>query len=119
MMALIEEARRRQRRRRAGLALTALVLAGVGAAGLLSLSHGGSSTRSGGGTASVETLASGMVIRARSADGRLGARAMIAKAAAVQAAAAAQVLHRGQRITTAVELDPKTGAVVVRLTTSH
>ena len=115
MMALIEEARRRQRRRRAGLAVAALLLAGVGGAGLLSLRHGGSSARSGGGTPSVETLASGMVIRARSAD----AQAMIAKAAAVQAAAAAQVLHRGQRITTAVELDPKTGAVVVRVTTSH
>jgi hypothetical protein len=111
MLALIEEARLRQRRRRAGLALIALVLAGVGAAGFLSTRHGGSSAHSSG-TAPVETLASGMVIRARSAVGRLVAPAMVA-------AATAQALHRGQRLTTAVELDPKTGAVVVRLTTSH
>lgn len=103
MLALIEEARRRQRRRRAGLALTALVLAGAGGAGLLSTRQGGSSAHSNG-TASVETVASGMVIRARSAE----ARAMVASAAA-------QALHRGQRITAAVELER---AVVVRLTTS-
>jgi hypothetical protein len=105
MLTLIEEARRRQRRRRAGLALTALVLAGVGGAGLLSTRHGGSSAQSSG-TASVETVASGMVIRVR-------------VAAQAANAAAPQALHRGQRITPAVELDPKTGALVVRLTTSH
>lgn len=106
MLALIEEARRRQRRRRAGFALTAFVLAGVGGAGFLSTRHGGSSAHTSG-TAPVETLAGGMVIRARSQE----ARAMVASAAA-------QALHRGQRVTV-VELDPKTGAVVVRLTTSH
>jgi hypothetical protein len=112
MSPLIEEARRRQRRRRAALALVVLVLAGVGAAGF-GTRHHGSPTQSSSVSYSVETVASGMVIRPRSSDGRSGA------AAPVTNAAVARALKRGQRVTTEVRLDPKTGAVEVRLTTSH
>jgi hypothetical protein len=110
MSPLIEEARRHQRRRRATLAVVVLVLAGVGAAGF-GTRHHGSPAQSTVVSYSLETVASGVVVRPRSSDGRLGPAAVITNVTAA--------LKRGRRVTTELRLDPTTGAVKVRLTTSH
>jgi hypothetical protein len=113
MSPLIEEARRRQRRRRATLSVAVLVLAGVVGAAGFGRGHHGPPVQSTSVDYPVETVANGLLIRPRFSDGRLGGPAV------VTSAAVAEAMKRGRRVATGLHLDPATGAVEVRLATSH